>query len=292
MEPSSADERPHPPGPELAWSESWTFDFSADDGSLGGWARLTLVPNRDVAWYHGFLAGPGRQLVAVLDHEVPLPSTGLEIRTTGLWADHICETALDHWTIGLEAFGLGVDDPAEIYGRQLGDQVPLGFDLEWEAEAPAHGVDGAYRQPSRVSGEILVGSDEIDFDGHGYRSHRWGVDRAWDRRRVCVAGRMDDGTWLTSEVVGGDLTNGTATVDGVDVELVEVSEALGPYGLPTGGRVRMGGIEVGVDPLAVTPLEVIDAEGRRVRAPRALCRFTDVRGRHGHGWAEWHQPQG
>lgn len=291
MEPTAADERPHPPGPELAWSEWWSFDFVSDDGSLGGWARLTLLPNRNHAWYHGFLTGPGRQLVAVLDTEVPLPGTSLEIRTTGLWADHICETPLDHWTIGLEAFGLGVDDPVEIYGRQMGDRVPLGFDLEWEAEMGARPTRGGYVQPSRVSGEILVGADEIDFDGHGHRGHGWGVDPSWDQRWVQVNGRFDDGTWFGASLPGGDLSAGDAAVDGVGVELVAFSQAVGPHGFPTGGRVRAGGIEVALDPLAVTPLEVEDAEGRRARAPRALCRFTDATGRIGHGWAEWNQPQ-
>ena len=56
-------------------------------------------------------------LVAVRDHEVPLPRTGLEVRADGLWGELVCETPLEHWSIGLEAFGLGYDDPADASER-------------------------------------------------------------------------------------------------------------------------------------------------------------------------------
>lgn len=288
---SPADERPHVPGPELRWSESWAFDFTADDGSLGGWARITLLPHAGIAWYHAYLTGPDRQLAAVIDSEVPLPAKTLEIRTTGLWADHICETPHDHWTIGLEAFALGVDDPAEIHGRQMGDRVPLGFDLEWEAEGPSVGGADGYEQPSRVTGEILVGDAEIDFDGHGWRDHRWGARTDWDHRWVRLRGRLDDGTVFQAHVVGGDLTSARATIDGRPAAVTELSESLGAEGFPVGARLRLDGLELGIDPLAVTPLEIGDVEGRLARAPRVLCRYTTIDGRRGHGWAEWNQPQ-
>ena len=48
---------------------------------------------------------PDRPLVLVRDHDVPLPGgRSLEVRTSGLWADHTCETPLEHWTVGVEAF--------------------------------------------------------------------------------------------------------------------------------------------------------------------------------------------
>lgn len=285
------DERRHEPGPELRWAESWTFDFTSDDGTVGGWARLTLLPYEGRAWYHGFVTGPDRQLVAVLDHDVPHPASGLEIRTTGLWATHICETPLDHWTIGLEAFGLGVDDPAEIYGRQFGDRVPLGFDLEWEAEAPAMvGGPDRYRQPCTVTGELLVGSAEIDLDATGWREHRWGPVSVWDSRWFDVAGRLDDGTTFSATVVDGDLARAIATIDGEAVTVGAASEASGAHGLPTGGRVQLGDLEVGLDVVGVTPLEVVDLEQRVARAPRAMCRCTTADGRTGRAWMESNRP--
>lgn len=292
---SRSEEARHEAGPELRWCESWTFDFTADDGSIGGWARLSLLPNvgrGGVAWYHAFVTGPDQQLVAVIDDAVPLPPSDLEIRTTGLWATHICETPHDHWTIGLEAFGLGVDDPGEIYGRQFGDRVPLGFDLEWEAVAAAEPVDGdRYRQPCGVTGELLVGSAEIDLDATGWRGHRWGVLPVWDDRSVDVDGRLDDGMTFSTTVVNGDLTNAVGTLDGDAVSVGESSLATGAHGLPTGGRVRLGGLEVGLDVVGTTPLEVTDPEQRVARTPRAMCRCTAADGRSGSAWLEVVEPR-
>lgn len=286
------DERRHPPGPELHWAESWSFDFTSAAGDLGGWARLTLLPNRGVAWYHAFLTGPDRQLAAVIDDAVPLPTDDLELRTTGLWATHICETPFDHWTIGLEAFALGVDEIEEIYGRQFGDRVPLGFDLEWESVAPASSGDGTYRQPCEVSGEILVGAEEIDFVGVGWRDHTWGLLVAWDRRWLDVRGSLDDGTRFSATVLDGDLASATATVDGEAVEVTAASQTMAAPGIPAGARVSLAGLEVGLDPRGVTPLEIVDVEGRRTRAPRALCRVTATDGRVGNAWVEWNEPTG
>jgi hypothetical protein len=107
---------------------------------------------------------------------VPLPRPGrTEIRAEGLWSALECETPFDHWTVGLEAFAVALDDPAEAWAGERGDRVGLGFDLEWEATAPVTADTAGYRQACRVSGEILVGpSERLTFDGTGRRAHRWG----------------------------------------------------------------------------------------------------------------------
>lgn len=294
MTPSPSDERAHDPGPELAWSETWTFDFASADGALAGWASVTRLPNRGAGWYHAFLAGTHRQLIAVIDTEVPMPDASLEIRTEGLWATHVCETPHDHWTIGLEAFGVGVDDPAELYGRQFGDRVPLGFDLEWEAagaidETSDPAVD--YQQPCRVTGEVLVGAEELDLDGHGWRERRWGVAGSWDHRWFRAHGRLGDETTWSVAVVDGDLGGAGATVDGAAVEVVEASQTMSGPGMPGGAGARLGDLAVELSPAALTPLELVDVEGRRTRAPRALCRTRAGDGRAGWAWAEWNEPR-
>ncbi|MDZ7674303.1 MAG: hypothetical protein U5K30_04450 [Acidimicrobiales bacterium] len=289
------DEHRHEPGTELWWAESWSFDFAAGDGSLGGWARFTLVPNQHHARYEAFLTGPDRQLVAVTDGDIPMPGSGLEIRTEGLWAMHICETAFDHWTIGLEAFAVGLDDPAEMYGRQFGDQVPLGFDLEWEAEQSADDVSRArtagYQQACKVTGEVLVGSEEIDLDGTGFRDHRWGVAPDWDARWLEVRGRLDGGPWFSAMVIDGDINTARGTLDGRAVPVGHASQSIESPGLLTGAHVRLGGVELGFDPVGGTPLELTDPEGRRTRNARALCRVTAADGRSGHAWVNWNEPQ-
>lgn len=120
------------------WEESWHFDFHTGDGGLGGYVRLGLWPQWGVAWFWAALVGDGRPLVSVVDHELRLPrAPQLDLRAEGLWSSLTCETPLVHWSVGLEAFGVALDDPREAYRRVRGDLTALGLDLEWETVGAA-----------------------------------------------------------------------------------------------------------------------------------------------------------
>lgn len=179
---SSADERRHPPGAGPHWEESWNFDFVSSDGRLAGYARLGLRAADRRAWWWTAIVGDGLALVQVRDHDVDLPKPGtLEIRGSGLWAEPVCETPLEHWGLGLEAFAVSLDDPLEAYGAERGDPTPLGLDLEWERTGETVAVDGgvAYRIPAAVHGEVLVGSQRLMVAGTGTWAHAWGVRDWW-----------------------------------------------------------------------------------------------------------------
>lgn len=181
------DERPHRPGPGPHWEESYGFDWIDDDGELGGFVRLGLRPADGAAWWWTYLVGTGHPVVAVRDHEVEIPRLpGLEVRASGLWASLMCETPLEHWSIGMEAFGVGLSDPVVRGGGagdpEWGERVPVGLDLEWEASELAFGRPGArgYDQGGVVHGHVLVGSRRFVVDGIGARYHHWGEMRWWD----------------------------------------------------------------------------------------------------------------
>jgi len=282
-----ADERRHAPGEGALWGESWYVDFSRDDG-LGGFVRLGLYPNLGVAWWWTHLLVPGRHLVAVRDHDVPLPrGQGLEVRADGLWADLICETPLEHWSIGLEAFGVGLDDPAEAWGDEWGERLPVGLDLEWEAAGPpAEGLapgpapgpeGGGYTQAGRVRGDLLIGDARIDFDGPGLRARSWGTCDWWS-----AAGA---GHWAAWHDDAGRtvLVGGPGWPGGPSVELVDLKVTAD--GLPTGASYRLDGQPVEATVLGLAPI-LLGAPGRSARLARALCRFTGLGG-EGTGWAEW-----
>ena len=79
------DEGRHDPDSDQLWNESWYFDFATADGSLGGYVRIGLYPNLGATWYWAYLVGDGRPLIAVRDHDVPLPKgASLEVRSEGL----------------------------------------------------------------------------------------------------------------------------------------------------------------------------------------------------------------
>jgi len=176
-----------PSGPD--YRAAW-FDFATPDASFGGSVRLARHLAGGHAIYWACVVGDDRPLVTVRDDDVPLPrGATLEVRTSGLWSAIHTETAGAHWTVGLEAFALSLDDPAEAWGDERGDLVPLGFDLEWEATAA-----GTTAHPCTVTGDVLVGAETIAVDAFGWRGDDHGPPdwTAWSRQ----TGHWSDGTPL------------------------------------------------------------------------------------------------
>lgn len=302
--PSPADEQRHAPGSEAWWNESWYFDFATTDGTLGGYVRLGLYPNQGAAWYWSCLVGEDRPLVTVVDHTVALPGAGsMEVRAEGLWADHTVEVALDHMTLGCEAFAVSLDDPVAMYGDARGDRVPLGLDLEWETDGGAYLYPPGttrYEIPCRVHGRVQVGEEAIEVDTVGQRDHSWGVRDWWSVAWTWTAGWLDDGTRFhgTTVRLGDDVVPyhpGYVQLPGGPLAAVAHTASapvLGREGLPTGDRVEVGDLALEVTPVAFAPVLLDDGAGRTARFPRALCRFHDpATGRRGVGWTEWNQLQ-
>ena len=240
-------ERRHPTVPE-----AWSFDFATPDGSLGGFVGLTIWPARRLAWYWAGLVGRRRPYLLVRDLEVAAPRspTSREIRSEALWADVNCETPHDHWSLGLEAFGVALDDPDEALGAERGHRTGLGLDLEWEAAAAVTGGEGRYAQFSSVSGEVLVGGgggevETIALDGFGWRRHAWGAGVQWFAPGAWLGGRLDDG--------------GPHRATGEDAEPAVV--------------------------LHRAPLR-LELGTRRATLEQALCRFRSPSGHTGLGWWE------
>ena len=291
----TGDERPHEPGSEHLWGESWYFDFATPDASIGGYVRLGLYPNLGVAWWWAYVVGDDRPLVAVRDHDVPLPGRSLEIRTEGLWGELTCETPHEHWSIGMEAFGVVLDDPADSYRDERGERIAVGLDLEWEERGPVYeyGFTSRYEQACRVHGEVLLGDETIDIDGSGERDHSWGVRDWWSFPWTWTAGQLDDGTafhasgtedvWWQGFVVSpdGDLRQ---------IDRFSSPTTLGRDDLPERASFTVADLRLDVEPVGHAPVLLVAEDGRLGRFPRALCRFTSDDGRAGVGWAEWNQP--
>jgi hypothetical protein len=117
--------------------QSWSLEFADDQGLSGS---LTLAIDDGAAAFAAQVAVPGLGVVVV--------------RAEGLWAELLCETPGEHWSVGLEAFGVRFDSEAEAATSDRGERVPVGLDVEWET-------------PDRVVGEVLVGRARYDLDGHG-----------------------------------------------------------------------------------------------------------------------------
>jgi len=301
-----ADEGRHEPGDDQLWNESWYVDFSNADG-VGGYVRLGLYPNLGVAWWWAYIVTP-EHLFVVRDHDVPLPKgDALDIRADSLWASMTCETPMEHWSIGLESFGVLLDSPGDAYRGELGERTAVGLDIEWEAfGAPfdyPHGggrsYAGHYQHAGAVHGEILLGRERIAFDGMGERDHSWGIRDWWEVGWHWSSFQIGDTLAVnvaTPDIPGIEYATGYIARDGGEPHPIthcKLVTELGADDIPTSARYTVddGDDELTVDiaVLAPAPVPLTAPDGRVSRFPRALCRFTTADGVTGTGWSEWLQ---
>jgi len=182
--PGPGDEGRHPDSP----AEQWIF--AAGRGGVDRLlvVRLTLVPAESRASFAAAVRLEPTYAVVLVAADLPLPRSGLELRGPGLWADHNVEEPFERWTLGLEAFGVGIEvdrgDDLEVLLATSGspdlrgDRAPLGWDLEWTslaAPVPDAVGDsrGGYRLDCSVEGELLTAVGDREIDGPGERVHRW-----------------------------------------------------------------------------------------------------------------------
>jgi hypothetical protein len=194
--PAPADDRPHVGvdgkataagaggrvvGPD--WMETWGFDFYDANLDVAGWIQFIHHPASQRAAYASACIGPDRRLVVVVDPAIKIPvlKPSLEFRAEGIWAQHVCETPLEHWSVGLEAFGVALEDPLDaLKADPWGDRIGVGYDLEWESTETTldlvHASGTGFGQDCRVTGELLLADLQFDLDGAGRRWRAWGID--------------------------------------------------------------------------------------------------------------------
>lgn len=186
--------RREPEGP--AWSESHRLLAVAEDGTVAVAMEVGIhvrpgVRSGSVRWgsFHCAVFRDGDDPVVIAENDMPVPARLWEFRTSGLWLDTVCETPFVHWSYGLEAFGLAIDNPRELLGRGYGDRVPLGWELDFEA-SPDHYHQG--RQVGRLDGELLFAHGPVAIAGPAVRRHHWGppVDPATDPGVTAVTGSV------------------------------------------------------------------------------------------------------
>lgn len=305
-----ANEGRHAPGEERYWNESWYLDFVSDDGTFGGYVRTGLYPNLGVCWYWACVVGEGRPLVTLIDHEVAIPADGVAVRGAGLWTDYVVETPWEHVSLGLEGFGVTVDDPADPLRvadpRDLrGERTAIGFELDWETEGAVFpfpfGIT-RYEVPCRVHGEVLVGEERVEFSGSGQRDHSWGVRDWWAMSHNWCEGALSDGTRFhgTHALPGwGDWSIGYIQPPGGapvgELNTYRTSPEFDADEQPARAHMAFSapepGLDLEVEVVAHSPVLLVSPEGDESRFPRSMVRYREADGRTGVGWIEYGLPQ-
>ncbi len=297
-----SDEGRHEPSDDPLWNESHYLDVVSHDGSVSGYARIGLYPNLGVTWWTTTVVREGRPLVASFAYDLPVaPEPGLAVDSAGHAFAGVVGKPLDSFLLTASVPAVLHDDPADVYRGAVGTPTTLDLDLTWTTDGvPYHyDVTTRYEIPCLVGGTVTVGDECIPVVGHGQRDHSWGVRDWWAFTWCWFAGRLDDGT----RVHGADIRiPGTRIPFGyvqhpdgevVPVTGLDVTEVLGPEGLPSSARARIDpvGFDLAIEPLGFGPLLLTSTDGRVSRFPRAVARFTTGDGRTGTGWIEWNQPQ-
>ncbi|HWE69206.1 MAG TPA: hypothetical protein VG205_02525 [Acidimicrobiales bacterium] len=297
-----SDENLHTPDAEPLWNESYYLDFVADDGSVGGYARIGLYPNLGVTWWTTMVVGPDRPMVASVAYDLPaLSGTDVAFDADGHTITCRPEDPLRVMRLRATAPASSHPDPKASYDGDAGRATAVAMDLAWTTDGvPYHyDVTTRYEVPCRVEGEVSVGDERIAVRGTGQRDHSWGVRDWWAFGWCWAAVRLDDGTRLhfaDIRIPGTPVALGYLQPAGggvLPIETLSMTEVVGNEGMPVSGtaRVEPGHLEVDVEPLAFAPLLLTADDGRVSRFPRAMARFTAADGRAGTGWIEWNQPQ-
>jgi hypothetical protein len=320
------DEARHTPDVDDLWNESYYCDFVRDDGSMGGWLRLGLYPNRQVAWWTTWIVWPGgeRPGVCSVDYRAPVPPHDGLLSEASIGPDDTADQRISIELLRpLEAFRLAasapahfIDPPEAVYtsGEQTGPAARLDLDLTWTTDGVPYHYDltTRYEIPCLVSGSVAIDGETFTVDGQGQRDHSWGVRDWWAFGWCWCSMRLDDGT----RVHLADIRMG---IPGMPVffgyiqqpehglllpaTALSVTEDVGPHGFPSKARIEIAGtdsnpeagtdlVQIGLDvtPVAFGPVLLRNDDGRTSRFPRAMvtCRTDD--GRTGAGWIEWNQP--
>jgi hypothetical protein len=278
------------------------MDFVTDDGSLGGYVRVGWYPNSKVVWWTTAIVGPDRPAVLSVSYDALAEDASVTSAEGLNFSVEIdVATPLEALRVRANAVGEAFADAAAVYRSESSGSVGIEMDLLWQTDGQPYrySMTSRYEIPCLVTGSLRLGDRTIAITGQGQRDHSWGERDWWAFGWCWSAARLGDGTRVHSvdaRVPGVDLAMGyVQTPSGAldDIKSAEVTEELGPEGIPIRGRAVLNGglLDLMIDPLAFGPLVLVSPEGRVSRFPRAMARFTDQHGRSGLGWVEWNQPQ-
>lgn len=313
LQPNADDEAAHlaEADADPLWSESWYCDFVDPEHGIGGWVRLGLIPNQNIAWFTALLCGPDIPTVGIVDFAVALPEDPSLVHTDAVDFTHVATERLRSYRVGLRGDGQAYDDPAALLRGETGRPVEMTMNLEWTTAGTPYQyrVTPRYEIACTVSGTITADGQLFAVQGvPGQRDHSWGPRDWWSMDWVWSALHLDDGTHLHGldlRIPGAPpIGIGYLAAPGddlVELQTVSAQETFGANGLPLTSTLalkpgaalaatsRPGDLAVTADIRGHAPLRLVASDGRVSQFPRAWATVTTDDGRSGVGWLEWNR---
>ena len=302
-QPDPEDEATHTPGAEPLWNESWYWDFADPEQRIGGWIRLGLIPNQNVAWINALVCGPDMPTVALLDFEAPMPADPNEITADGIELRHRATIPLHDYRVQVNGPALAYDDPATLLTGGPGRPANLTLDLTWFTNGTpyAYRIASRYEIPCAVTGTITAAGRTYELTAvPGQRDHSHGVRDWWTMDWVWSALHLDDGTHLHGvdlRIPGmAPVSVGYSQPPGapvIETTSVRAEAEFADNGLPVSTTLTMnpGPIIATVDIRGHAPVRLVAPDGRVSFFPRAWAVVHTDDGRDGVGWLEWNRNQ-
>lgn len=172
---SADDERPHAPGTELAWRESYWFELHDTAEGLAGSARLDVRPNEGTreASLSFFLPDGG---LITARHVAPWSAADASLEVEGVSFGLVEPARRWHLAYDGPAHALGSArdaDRPEAWRKSRLERLSVELDVTTLRE-PSALADG-FAQPARLTGEVWVSGDRYALDAPGLRGKAWGV---------------------------------------------------------------------------------------------------------------------
>lgn len=301
LTPDPVDEGAHQPGDEPLWNESWYWDFADPAQEVGGWLRLGLVPNQNVAWINALVCGPDMPTVALVNFEAPLPADPAVVLADGAELRHGAITPLQSYRVEVRGTAQEFTDPSALLRGEPGRPVELAMDLTWTTVGTpyAYRITTRYEIPCTVTGTVTIDGRVHEFEAvAGQRDHSHGVRDWWSMDWVWSALHLDDGTHLhgvdlripgLDPVSVGYLQRSGEPV--TETTVVAAEATFSDNGLPLTTRIdyQPGPVRATVDVRGHAPVRLIGPEGQVSYFPRAWVTVETADGRRGAGWVEWNR---
>jgi hypothetical protein len=220
------DEFHHPHQDAYHWNESYYFNFTDPDRGMGGFSRIGMVPNQDVAIgiLYIFLPDGG---ILMLTQSEPCRASRDEIGVGLLRYERV--QPLREWRIRFEGEMLCLPDPRRLLtlvdppaGGASEEDLEFrqaSVDLRFRGWSDCHNFKDAdadfvaerfvnagsrlrdlmavtkvasehYEQVGEWSGEVVIAGEKFPIRGSGHRDHSWG-ERDWKA--------PERWTWLTAQ---------------------------------------------------------------------------------------------
>jgi hypothetical protein len=166
---TNADEQRHADVAVEAW---WWWAWNPD-ATTGLFVGLELRGSRFDYWAGLVRAGMPYLYVEELDGAGL--RAGLEVKPPEMWAGHTCDVPFRQWSLGNEAHGVLLDEPADVLRRPFGTPAPVTFDVEWYADGDPSPVPHGYAQAGEVDARVELLEGVLAFEGPASRVHVWGA---------------------------------------------------------------------------------------------------------------------